>query len=160
MPEGMHPSEFGPGVLKRKTRRVNEKQKKGKNPSKGIHYNFFKAWKRKKRARVGWYKSRLCTRLVSESLSRAERIHVKEFLTIFLTAEGPIDFRSIVHHYGLRRIWCIHQIRLPRGAVHTIITLTLTLAYTITSHWLSVCPCADETQVCLSMSIRAAGPIG
>jgi hypothetical protein len=27
-------------------------------------------------------------------------------------------------------------------------------------HWLSVCPCADETQVCLSMSIRAAGPIG
>jgi hypothetical protein len=23
-----------------------------------------------------------------------------------------------------------------------------------------VCPCADETQVCLSMSVRAAGPIG
>ena len=28
-------------------------------------------------------------------------------------------------------------------------------------HWLSVCPwCADETQVCLSMTVRATGPIG
>ena len=120
MPEGMRATEFGTGVLKRfKMRRVNEKQKKGKNPCKGIHYDFLKEWKRKKRARVGWYKSRLC-----------KRIFVKEFGTIFSTAEGPIDYRCIVH-YGLRRIWCIHQIRLPRRAVHTIITLTLTLTLTL-----------------------------
>jgi hypothetical protein len=56
---------------------------------------------------------RLCTRLVSESLSCAERIHVKEFRSAILPfgrsavppfhPEGPIDYRSIVH-YGLRRI--------------------------------------------------------
>jgi hypothetical protein len=128
MPEGLRASEFSTGVLKRfKTRCVNEKQKKGKNPYKGIQYDFLKEWKRKKRERVGWYKIRICTRLVSESLSRAERIFVKEFVTIFSTAEGPIDYRSIVH-YGLRRIW----IRLPRGAVHVIKTLTLTLTQTLT----------------------------
>jgi hypothetical protein len=49
------------------------------------------------------YKIRICTRLLSESLSRAERIFVKEFVTIFSTAEGPIDYCSIVD-YGLRRI--------------------------------------------------------
>ncbi len=48
MPEGLRASEFGTGVLKRfKTRRVNEKQKKGKNPCKGIHYDFFKRMKEK-----------------------------------------------------------------------------------------------------------------
>jgi hypothetical protein len=65
---------------------VNEKQKKGKNPCEGIPYDFLK------------------DRLISELQSREERIYVKEFGTIFLTAEGPIDYRRIVHYYGLRRI--------------------------------------------------------
>ncbi len=43
MTEGMRASEFGTDVLKRfKTRRVNEKQKKGKNSCKGILYDFLK----------------------------------------------------------------------------------------------------------------------
>jgi hypothetical protein len=43
LPEGMRASEFDTGVLKRfKTRRVNEKQKKGKNPCEGIPYDFLK----------------------------------------------------------------------------------------------------------------------
>jgi hypothetical protein len=60
--------------------------------------------KEKETSARGLVKSRLCTRLFSELLSRVERIHVKEFATIFLTAEGPIDYRRIVHYYGLRRI--------------------------------------------------------
>ena len=47
MPEGMRASEFGTGVLKRfKTRRVNEKQKKGNNPCKGIRYDILKGFRR------------------------------------------------------------------------------------------------------------------
>jgi hypothetical protein len=46
MPEGMRVSEFGTGVLKRfKTRRVNEKQKKGKNTCKGIWYDILKVFR-------------------------------------------------------------------------------------------------------------------
>jgi hypothetical protein len=41
MPEGLRASEFITGVLKRfKTRRVNEKQKKGKNHAKEFSTNF------------------------------------------------------------------------------------------------------------------------
>jgi hypothetical protein len=105
MTEGMRASEFDTGVLKRfKTRRVNKKQKKGKNPCVGIFLQFFKRRKEKETSARGLVKSRLCNRLFSESLSRAERIDVKEFGTISFTAEGPIDYRRIVHYYGLRRI--------------------------------------------------------
>ncbi len=46
MPEGMQASESVKGVLKRfKTRRVNEKQKKGKNPRKGIRYDILKGYR-------------------------------------------------------------------------------------------------------------------
>jgi hypothetical protein len=65
---------------------------------------FFKRMKEKKTSARGLVKSRLCTRLLSESLSRAEKIHVKEFGTIFLTPEGPINNRRIVHYYGFQRI--------------------------------------------------------
>ena len=48
MPEGMRASEFGTGVLNRfKTRRVNEKQKKGKNPCKEIRYDILKGFRSK-----------------------------------------------------------------------------------------------------------------
>jgi hypothetical protein len=47
MPGGMRTSEFGTAVLKRfKTRRVNEKQKKGKNSCKGIRYDILKGFRR------------------------------------------------------------------------------------------------------------------
>jgi hypothetical protein len=43
LPEGITASEFDTGVLKRfKTRCVNEKQKKGKNPCEEILYDFLK----------------------------------------------------------------------------------------------------------------------
>ena len=46
MLEGMRTLKFGTGVLKRfKTRRVNEKHKKGKNPCKGIQYDNFKGFR-------------------------------------------------------------------------------------------------------------------
>ncbi len=48
MPEGMCALEFGMGVLKRfHMRRVNEKQKKGKNLSKGIRYDILKGFRNK-----------------------------------------------------------------------------------------------------------------
>jgi hypothetical protein len=66
--EGMQASEFSTGVFERfKTRCVNEQQKQAHV---GLVQESAYMW--------------LCTRLVSELLSRAERIHVKEFGAIVL----------------------------------------------------------------------------
>ncbi len=66
--------------------------------------------------------------------------------------------RNYVEYYGLRRIWCFHQIRLPRGAVR-IFYPTWLRTYNDSKLYLSVHE-LNITKDCLSLGWRAAGPIG